>query len=213
MCECPDDPREVQARIDDAASSARFNAIEAQRNQMAYEYEAASDFRHGYVAYCGPLEEASVAPLCQAFRKIHRSRGAQPIVLELNTPGGSINAGLALIDDITWLRAQGVHFTIRVRGEAASMGAVVLQAADQRECGKNSWIMLHRAAFGSEGKTFEVEDQLKLTKRFEKTIFGILGDRTGKGLRYWDRKLTDDRKDVWFTAEQAAAEGLIDAVA
>lgn len=204
---------EEQARALDAQKSAELNAIEVERAQLLLDVEAAADFQHGYFAFNVPVTDQSSAIFANFVRKFNRAYGSEnPITIELCSPGGSIIAGFAVIDTILWARAQGHEVTVRVRGEAASMAAVILQAGTKRECGPNSWIMLHRAGFGAEGKVFEIEDEVNTTKRLEQNIYKLLAERTGKTPKYWEKQILGVRKDVWYSAEEALNAKLIDAI-
>ena len=93
---------------------------------------------------------------------------------------------------------------------AASMAGILLQAGDVRWIGHQAWLMIHRAAFGAIGKTYEIEDEVKLVKRIEGRILDIFTSRSKltrhKIVRNWDRK------DWWIDADEALEMGLVDEV-
>ena len=93
---------------------------------------------------------------------------------------------------------------------AASMAGILLQAGDVRWIGHQCWLMIHRAAFGAFGKTFEVEDEVKFIKRIEKRIVDIFTTRSNltaqKIKRNWDRK------DWWIDADECLELELVDEV-
>ena len=95
-------------------------------------------------------------------------------------------------------------------GMAASMAGILLQAGDERWMGHQSWVMIHRAAFGAWGKTFEIEDEVKFVKRIEERILDIFIKRSKltkqKIKRNWERK------DWWISAEECVEMGLVDVV-
>ena len=80
-------------------------------------------------------------------------------------------------DFIQELRAKGHKITTGSLGMAASMAGILLQAGDVRWIGHQSWVMIHRAAFGAIGKTYEVEDEVKLVKRIEERILNIVNSK------------------------------------
>jgi ATP-dependent protease ClpP protease subunit len=88
------------------------------------------------------------------------------------------------------------------------MAGILLQAGDVRWIGHQSWMMIHRAAFGAIGKTFEVEDEVKLVKRIEYRILDVFVSRSklsrSKIQRNWNRK------DWWITADECIEMGLVD---
>ena len=127
-----------------------------------------------------------------------------------SSPGGSIIDGFELFDHIQQLRNDGHHITTGTLGMAASMAGILLQAGDTRWVGQQAWVMIHRAAFGAWGKTFEIEDEVKFVKRMEERILDIFTSRSklsrNKIKRNWDRK------DWWISAEEAITLGLVDEI-
>ena len=93
---------------------------------------------------------------------------------------------------------------------AASMAGILLQAGDTRWIGHQSWMMIHRAAFGAIGKTFEIEDEVKLVKRIEDRIVEIFTKRSK--LTKMKIKRNWDRKDWWIDADECVSLGLVDEV-
>ena len=132
------------------------------------------------------------------------------IEIIFSSPGGSIIDGFELFDFIQHLRNQSHHVTTGSLGYAASMAGILLQAGDTRWIGHQAWMMIHRAAFGAYGKTFEVEDEVKLVKRMEERILDIFTTRSkltaNKIKRNWDRK------DWWISADECLSLGLVDEV-
>lgn len=182
-------------------------------NHQAFSRRAenAEDEKNGYHLFIGPVDEESVSNMLYNLRLSSRLFPGQPWTIELVTPGGEIIHGLRLYDELLRFRTAGHHLTIRVRGEAASMGCVILQAADVREAGPSSFIMAHRAAGGAEGTADQMEDQLQLMKKLEGRIYEILAQRSGQTTAFWKKRL-GQRKDQWYSAEEALKVGLIDAI-
>jgi len=93
---------------------------------------------------------------------------------------------------------------------AASMAGILLQAGDRRWIGHQAWLMIHRAAFGAVGKTFEIEDEVAWIKRIEARILDIFAKRSTlskvKIKRNWDRK------DWWISSDEALELGLVDEI-
>lgn len=185
--------------------------INLSRLQDARNTELSVDFYRGYFTFNCDVDEVAVEMFCSSFRRFSRLFPKAPITIELNSGGGSIIDGFAMFDELLRLRKEGHHITIRVRGNAASMACVLLQAADRREMGGNAFLMIHRASFGAMGSAYEVEDSLDFVKKLEGRIVDIFSERSGKG-----KKLFTDffkqRKDLWFDAKEALDNGLVDAV-
>ena len=98
--------------------------------------------------------------------------------------------GFELFDFIQELRAKGHKVTTGSLGMAASMAGILLMAGDVRWIGHQSWMMIHRAAFGAYGKTYEIEDEVKFVRRIEERILDIFTHRSkltkSKIKRNWD---------------------------
>jgi ATP-dependent Clp endopeptidase proteolytic subunit ClpP len=124
--------------------------------------------------------------------------------------GGSIIDGFVLFDFIQELRGRGHKVTTGSLGMAASMAGILLQAGDHRWMGHQAWMMIHRAAFGAIGKTFEIEDEVAWIKRIEDRILEIFEKKSSltrtKIKRNWDRK------DWWISSDEALEMGLIDEI-
>ena len=90
------------------------------------------------------------------------------------------------------------------------MAGILLQAGDVRWIGHQAWVMIHRAAFGAYGKTFDVEDEVELVKRIEERCLDIFVTRSKltklKIKRNWDRK------DWWISADECLELQLVDEV-
>ena len=76
------------------------------------------------------------------------------------------------------MRNRGHKVTTGSLGMAASMAGILLQAGGVRWIGHQAWMMIHRAAFGAIGKTYEVEDEVKLVKRIEERCLDIFVSRS-----------------------------------
>lgn len=185
--------------------------LELERERYKDILDDSVDFRHGYIVYDDDITPSTTAMVGAMLRRFSRIYPGQPITMELNTRGGDIVAGLGLFDEMLRLRREGHVITVRVRGQAASMGIVLLQAADIRQMGPSSFIMFHRAAFGAVGKTFEVEDELETAKMFERRIVTALAERSGNPESYFT-DLFKQRKDIWYAPQQALEVGLIDGI-
>ena len=132
------------------------------------------------------------------------------IEIVFSSGGGSIIDGFVLFDFIQELRSRGHYVTTGSLGMAASMAGILLQAGDHRWIGHQAWLMIHRAAFGAIGKTFEIEDEVAWIKRIEARILDIFEKRSTltkvKIKRNWDRK------DWWISSDEALELGLVDEI-
>jgi ATP-dependent Clp protease, protease subunit len=130
------------------------------------------------------------------------------IFLYVNSPGGSVTAGLAIYDTMQYIKPD-VNTTCV--GMAASMGAVLLAAGakGKRAALKNSKIMIHQPWGGFQGTASDVEIQAKEILKTKQQMNEILAKHTGQPL---DKIITDTDRDFFMTAEDAKAYGLVDEV-
>jgi len=130
------------------------------------------------------------------------------IHLYINSPGGSVTAGLAIYDTMQYLTCDVNTYCI---GQAASMGAVLLCAGTKgkRFSLPNSNIMIHQVLGGAEGQASDVEIRVKHMLKLKQTLNAILSKHTGQSIEQVEK---DCDRDNFMTAEQARAYGLVDLV-
>ena len=133
---------------------------------------------------------------------------SKDIQLYINSPGGSVTAGMAIYDTMQYIKCDVSTICL---GMAASMGAFLLSsgAKGKRYALPNSTIMIHQPSGGAQGQATEIQivaDQIAKTK---KKLNEILSMNTGQPLEIVER---DTDRDNYMTAEEAKAYGLIDGV-
>ncbi len=130
------------------------------------------------------------------------------IHLYINSPGGSVSAGLAIYDTMQFVNCDVATYCI---GQAASMGAVLLSAgaAGKRHALPNSRIMIHQPMAGAEGTAADILIHAKEFKRVKSTLNNILIRHTGHPL---ERIEEDTDRDRFMSAEEAREYKLIDRV-
>jgi len=130
------------------------------------------------------------------------------IDLYINSPGGSVTAGLAIYDTIQMLSCDVRTYCI---GQAASMGAVLLAAGakGKRFALPNSRIMVHQPLGGFEGCAADAEIHVKELLHFKTLLYGILSKHIGKSS---EQLMKDSERDFFMSADEACAYGLIDKV-
>jgi ATP-dependent Clp protease protease subunit len=130
------------------------------------------------------------------------------IHLYLNSPGGSVTAGLAIYDTMQFLTCDVNTYCI---GQAASMGAILLCGGTKgkRFALPNSNIMIHQLLGGAEGPATDVEIRVKFMLRLKRRLNEIISFHTGKPLEVVEK---DCERDYFMTAEEAKAYGLVDEV-
>lgn len=130
------------------------------------------------------------------------------IHIYINSPGGSVTAGLAIYDTIQFMTCDVVTYCI---GMAASMGAVLLCAGTKgkRYALPNSDIMIHQVSGGAQGTASDVERTVEFMYKLKKRLIGIIARHTGKT----DEQVKGDSdRDYYMTAEEAKNYGLVDNV-
>jgi ATP-dependent Clp protease, protease subunit len=130
------------------------------------------------------------------------------INLYINSPGGSVTAGLAIYDTMQFVTCDVATYCV---GIAASMGAVLLTAGTKgkRHALPNSDIMIHQVSGGAQGSASDVERTVEYMFKLKKRLIGILAHHTGKTE---DQIQSDSDRDYWISAQQAKEYGLVDEV-
>jgi len=130
------------------------------------------------------------------------------IQLYINSPGGSVSAGLAIYDTMQYVRCP--ISTICV-GMAASMGAVLLTAGTKgkRRTLPNSRIMIHQPLGGARGQASDIEIQAREILKMKEKLTRIIADHSGQP---FDRVVKDGDRDYYMSADEARDYGLIDEV-
>ncbi len=130
------------------------------------------------------------------------------IDLYINSPGGSVTAGLAIYDTMQILSCDVKTYCL---GQCASMGAVLLAAgtAGKRYALPNSRIMIHQPWGGAQGTAADISIQAQEILRLRSMLNGILSRHTGQTLKKIER---DTERDCFMSAEEAVAYGLVDQV-
>lgn len=130
------------------------------------------------------------------------------IYLYINSPGGSITAGMAIYDTMQYIKPQVSTICI---GMAASMGAFLLAAGEKgkRFALPNSEVMIHQPLGGAQGQATEIEIAAKRILFMRERLNQILAERTGQSLETISR---DTERDNFMTAERALEYGLVDRI-
>ncbi len=130
------------------------------------------------------------------------------IHLYINSPGGSVTAGMAIYDTMQYIKCDVSTMCI---GMAASMGAFLLAggAKGKRLALPNAEIMIHQPLGGAQGQATEIEIAAKHIQRTKEKLNRLLAENTG---RPYEQICEDTERDNWKTADEALEYGLIDAV-
>jgi ATP-dependent Clp protease protease subunit len=130
------------------------------------------------------------------------------ISLYINSPGGSVTAGMAIYDTMQFIKPQVSTMCL---GFAASMGAFLLAAGEKgkRYSLPNSKIMIHQVLGGASGQATDIEIHARDIIRTKEQMNRILADRTGQP---YDKVKADTERDYFMTAPEAQEYGLVDTV-
>ena len=161
------------------------------------------------IIFLGTPVTDDVASLIIAQMLFLQSEDAdKDINLYINSPGGSVTAGLAIYDTMQFIKCDVVTYCM---GQAASMGAVLLAAgaAGKRHALPNSRIMIHQPWGGAQGQATDISIQAKEILRLRDRLNEILAFHTGKTT---DAIARDADRDFFMSADEAKAYGLVDNV-
>ena len=130
------------------------------------------------------------------------------ISIYLNTPGGSVYAGLGIYDTMQFISSDVATICT---GMAASMGAVLLTAGakGKRSALKHSRVMIHQPLGGVQGQASDIEITAREIQKLKQELYTIIADHSGNP---FERIEKDSDRDYWMTAEEAKAYGMIDEV-
>ena len=133
---------------------------------------------------------------------------SKDISLYINSPGGSVTAGLGIYDTMQYIKCDVSTICC---GMAASMGAFLLAggAKGKRFALPNAEIMIHQPSGGSQGQATEIEIAAKHILKTKEKLNRMLSENTGKP---YETIAADTERDNWMSAEEAFAYGLIDSV-
>ena len=134
------------------------------------------------------------------------SQGNEDITFFVNSPGGSVTAGLAIYDTMQYVPNDIVTVGI---GMAASMGQFLLSSGTKgkRYATPNTRVLLHQPAGGFGGTAADIQTQAELIMSMKRQLAQITSDQTGKTV---EQVMEDGDRDRWFTAQEALEYGFID---
>ena len=156
----------------------------------------------------GPVEDNMANSIIAQLLFLDAQDNTKDIYLYVNTPGGSVSAGLAIVDTMNFIKSDVQTI---VMGMAASMGSFLLTAGTKgkRFALPNAEIMIHQPLGGAQGQATEIEIAARHILQTRERLNKILAERTGQPLEVIEK---DTDRDNYMTAEQAKAYGLIDEV-
>jgi ATP-dependent Clp protease protease subunit len=156
----------------------------------------------------GPVNDQMANLIVAQLLFLESENPDKDISLYINSPGGSVSAGLAIFDTMNFIKPD---VSTLCTGMAASMGAFLLAAGakGKRFSLPNSRIMIHQPSGGSQGQASDIEIQAKEILYLRERLNHILAERTGKTMEQIHK---DTDRDRFMSGEEAAEYGLIDKV-
>ena len=156
----------------------------------------------------GPVNDHTANLVVAQMLFLESENPDKDISLYINSPGGSVSAGLAIFDTMQFIKPD---VSTLCTGLAASMGALLLAAGakEKRFSLPNSRIMIHQPLGGAQGQAADIEIQAREILYLRERLNQILADKTGRSIEQIAR---DTDRDNFMSAEQAAEYGMIDKV-
>lgn len=165
--------------------------------------------KHRRIFFCDAVDSNTARDAIRKLWYLELTDPGRPILFIINSPGGSVDAGFAVWDQIKMITSP---ITTLVTGIAASMGSILsLSATKQRLATKNARFMIHQPSIHSEihGQATDLGIQAEEILKTRKGIVDIYVEKTGKTEEEIDKALD---RDKWMSADEALDYGLIDQI-
>jgi ATP-dependent Clp protease protease subunit len=160
------------------------------------------------VMLVGPIDPNSATLLCSQLLVLDAEAPNEPVVLYINSPGGSVDDGFAIYDTMRTLQAEVITVCL---GLAASMAQFVLCAGTpgRRYAHRFSRVLMHQPHGQVEGTATDINIQAAQFAYLRRTMAELTAKHTGQTI---ERVVADADRDLWLTAEEAKDYGMIDHV-
>ncbi len=177
------------------------------RGERAYDIYSRL-LKERVVFLVGPVNDATANLIVAQLLFLESENPDKDIYFYINSPGGSVSAGLAIYDTMQFIKPEVSTLCI---GQAASMGAFLLTAGakGKRYCLPNSRVMIHQPLGGFQGQASDIEIHAKEILYLKDRLNGMLAKHTGQPIETIER---DTDRDNFMSAEEAVNYGLIDKV-
>ena len=177
------------------------------RGERAYDIYSRL-LRERVIFLVGPVNDQTANLVVAQLLFLESENPDKDISLYINSPGGSVSAGLSIFDTMQFIKPD---VSTLCMGMAASMGAFLLAAGakGKRNALPNSRIMIHQPSGGAQGQATDIEIQAREILKLRESLNSILAERTGQSL---DKIKSDSERDYFMSAAEAQAYGLVDKV-
>lgn len=177
------------------------------RGERAYDIYSRL-LRERVIFLVGPVNDSTANLIVAQLLFLESENPDKDIFFYINSPGGSVSAGMAIYDTMQFIKPNVSTLCI---GQAASMGAFLLTAGEKgkRYCLPNSRVMIHQPLGGFQGQASDIEIHAKEILYLREKLNQIMARHTGQPL---ETIANDTDRDNFMSAEQAVAYGLVDKV-
>ena len=180
-----------------------------QTNRGERSYDIFSRLLEDRIIFLGEeVNDATASLIVSQLLFLEAKVPDKDIQLYINSPGGSVTAGMAIYDTMQYIKCDVSTICV---GMAASMGAFLLSSGTKgkRIALPNAEIMIHQPSAGTQGKVTDMEIDVEHFLKIKKRINKILSENTGKPV---EKVKADSERDNWMSAEEARDYGLVDKV-
>jgi ATP-dependent Clp protease protease subunit len=177
------------------------------RGERAYDIYSRL-LRERVIFLVGPVDDMTANVIVAQLLFLEADNPDKDISLYINSPGGSVTAGMAIYDTMQFIKPDVSTLCI---GQAASMGALLLAAGEKgkRFCLPNSRVMIHQPLGGFQGQASDIEIHAKEILFLKEKLNQILANHTGQTLK---KIAADTDRDNFLSAEQSVDYGMVDQV-
>jgi len=177
------------------------------RGERAYDIYSRL-LRERIIFLVGPVNDQSASVVVAQMLFLESENPDKDIFLYVNSPGGSVSAGLSIYDTMQFIKPDVSTLCL---GMAASMGSFLLMAgaAGKRAALPNSRVMIHQPSGGAQGQAADIEIQAREILKTREQLNRIYSERTGQSV---EKIAADMERDYWMSPAEAKAYGLIDQV-
>jgi ATP-dependent Clp protease protease subunit len=177
------------------------------RGERAYDIYSRL-LRERIIFLVGPVNDQIANLVVAQLLFLESENPDKDISLYINSPGGSVSAGLSIFDTMQFVKPD---VSTMCMGMAASMGAFLLAAGakGKRYALPNSRIMIHQPSGGAQGQASDIEIQAREILKLREALNQILADRTGQSM---EKIRADSERDYFMSAGEAKVYGLVDQV-
>jgi ATP-dependent Clp protease, protease subunit len=177
------------------------------RGERAYDIYSRL-LRERIVFLVGPVNDQSANLVCAQLLFLESENPDKDIFLYINSPGGSVSAGLSIFDTMNWIKPD---VSTLCMGIAASMGSFLLMAGakGKRIALPNSRVMIHQPSGGAQGQASDIEIQAREIIKTREQLNRIYAERTGQSV---ERIAADMERDLWMSPAEAKEYGLVDQI-